>query len=114
VTPEHVPEGLLLGSYGASDPPGWCARWYGAQGAVGEERAVSALLRAASGEANLYARRPYVAVGHRRPSGAKGQYRVPMLGSMQDRASDLRRIPLPRTWVNKAVRGMVQYDARLA
>ena len=49
MTPEHVPEGLLLGSYGASDPPGWCARWYGAQGAVGEERAVSALLRAASG-----------------------------------------------------------------
>jgi hypothetical protein len=56
---------------------------------------------ASSGMAYLYAHRLYVEVGHRLPNGAEGPYLLPTMGSMQDRANGLPRIPVPRTSVNK-------------
>ncbi len=56
---------------------------------------------ASSGMAYLYAHRLYVEVGHRLPNGAEGPYLLPTMGSMQDRANGLPRIPVIRTRVNK-------------
>ncbi len=56
---------------------------------------------AAPGGSDPYAGCPNVVVGYLRLDGAEGPYLLPTMGSMQDRANGLPRIPVIRTRVNK-------------
>jgi hypothetical protein len=49
-----------------------------------------------------------------RKTGAKGRVRHQMIGAMQDPANGFRRIPLPRTSVNKGAVREVEFHSCLS